>query len=110
MTQAAVTPIVEVATESMEAYNLFLQGREAFEKWYYPDARRLLKMAVALDPEFAMAYLYLGQADVAQSDLAGARDAFTKAGEFGKKLAGKEGLYAEALTARYLRAQCGQVF
>jgi eukaryotic-like serine/threonine-protein kinase len=110
VTQAVVTPIVEVATGSMEAYNLFLQGREAFEKWYYPDARRLLGTAVALDPEFAMAYLYLGQVDLVQSDLAGAREAFKKAREFGKKLAGKEGLYAEALTARYLDRNADRSF
>ncbi len=110
VTQAAATPIAEVATGSMEAYNLFLQGREAFEKWYYPDARRLLGMAVALDPEFAMAYLYLGQVDMVQSDLAGARDAFEKAREFGEKLAGKEGLYAEALTARYLERNADRSF
>jgi len=105
VTQASATPIMEVTTGSMEAYNLFLQGREAFEKWYYPDARRFLEMAVALDPEFAMAYFYLGQVNLAQSDLAGARDAFKKAREFGQKLAGKEGLYAEALTAQYLEGK-----
>ena len=110
VTQAAATPIMEVTTGSMEAYNLFLQGREAFEKWYYPDARRFLEMAVALDPEFAMAYLYLGQVNLVQSDLAGARDAFKKARELGQKLAGKEGLYAEALTARYLERNADRSF
>jgi tetratricopeptide (TPR) repeat protein/TolB-like protein len=110
VTMAAVTPIAEVATDSMEAYNLFLQGREALEKYYYSDARKFLEMAVGLDSEFAMAYLYLGQANLVQSDLAGARAAFEKAKEFGQKLAGKERLYNEALTARFLERDLEKYF
>jgi serine/threonine protein kinase/tetratricopeptide (TPR) repeat protein len=107
---AKASPIVEVTTNSMEAYNLFLQGREAFEKYYLSDSRRFFQRAIELDPEFAMAYLYLAQADLALSDLAGATDAFKKAQEFGKKLAGKEGLYAEALTSRYLERDVKKFF
>jgi serine/threonine protein kinase/cytochrome c-type biogenesis protein CcmH/NrfG len=102
VTAGKVSPIREVTTTSMEAYNAFLKGREAFEKWYYADARRLLERAIELDPEFAMAYMYLGQADLGVNDLSSAMTAFEKSKKFGRKLAGKEGLYAEGLVAGYV--------
>ena len=53
--------IAEVTTSSMDAYNFFLRGREEFEKLQYVNAERFLKKAVALDSNFAMAYLYLSK-------------------------------------------------
>ena len=43
----------------MEAYDSFLEGRDAYERLYNDDARRALEDAVKLDPDFAVAYLYL---------------------------------------------------
>ena len=53
--------IAGVTTPSMDAYNFFLRGREEFEKLQYANAERFLKKAVALDSNFAMAYLYLSK-------------------------------------------------
>jgi non-specific serine/threonine protein kinase len=55
----APQPIAEVATASMEAYDVFLRGRDSFERLYNEDARGLFEKAVALDPSFAVAHLYL---------------------------------------------------
>jgi len=99
VTAAQVSPIREVTTSSMEAYNAFLKGRDAFENWHFGDAQRLFGRAVELDPEFAMAYIYLAQANAGLNDLAGRDSAFEKSKKFSKRLGGKEALYAEALGA-----------
>ena len=53
--------ITEVTTSSMEAYNLFLRGRDEYEKFYFEDARRFLEKAISLDSSFTMAYFYLSK-------------------------------------------------
>jgi serine/threonine protein kinase/tetratricopeptide (TPR) repeat protein len=53
------SPIAEVTTSSMDAYNLFLRGRADYERFYFPQAREFLEQAVSLDSNFAQAYLYL---------------------------------------------------
>jgi len=100
VTAAQISPIREVTTNSMEAYNAFLKGRDAFENWHFGDAQRLFRRAVEIDPEFAMAYIYLAQSNQGLNDLAGRDSAFEKSKQFSKRLGGKEGLYAEALGAQ----------
>jgi len=54
--------ISEVPTKNVEAYDLFLKGRHAFNQWGvdgYKAASEYFKQAIALDPEFKMAYSYL---------------------------------------------------
>jgi len=53
--------VQDVTTRSMEAYNYFLKGREAYDKMYYSDAKQFLEKAVKIDPGFAMAWLYLSK-------------------------------------------------
>ncbi len=53
--------VMDVTTESMEAYTAFVRGREAWGHVNYEQARRELERASALDPEFSMALVYLGQ-------------------------------------------------
>jgi tetratricopeptide (TPR) repeat protein/TolB-like protein len=52
--------ISEFTTTSMEAYSYFMKGREDFYNQYIKDAITRLEKAVELDPNFAVAYLYLG--------------------------------------------------
>ena len=54
-------PVIDVTTTSLEAYNAYLRGREAYDKLYAPEAYRELSKAVALDSTFAMAQLYLAK-------------------------------------------------
>lgn len=54
--------INEVPTKNIEAYDLFLKGRHAFNQWGvdgYKAATEYFKQAIALDPEFKLAYSYL---------------------------------------------------
>jgi TolB-like protein/predicted metal-dependent HD superfamily phosphohydrolase/Tfp pilus assembly protein PilF len=51
-----------VPTKDMEAYNLFLKGRHAFNQWGvegYRTATDYFKLALAKDPDFQQAYSYL---------------------------------------------------
>lgn len=51
-----------VTTESDEAYALYLEGRNALERYSFVDAQRAFEAATVADSNFAMAYLQLGQA------------------------------------------------
>ncbi len=72
--EAPVRPIMELTTSSLEAYNLFLRGREAYEKFYYAEAKTFLEKALALDPDFAIAYMILAETENQLGD-SGARKA-----------------------------------
>ena len=90
--EAPVRPIMELTTSSIEAYNLFLRGRSEYEKYYHVEAERSLEQAIALDPEFAMAYLYLARSAVNLFDSDLAHDAMEKASRLSAKASEKERL------------------
>ena len=57
-----VKKINEVPTKDVEAYDLFLKGRHAFNQWSvegYRTASEYFKKAIAKDPEFRDAFSYL---------------------------------------------------
>ena len=93
-------PITDVTTDSLEAYNYFLRGRDDFEKYYYNDARKFLESAVELDPEFALAHYYLARSYAYLGNTAEMEEASENFKKYGKKLKGKEGLFIEALLIR----------
>ncbi|UCF79275.1 MAG: protein kinase [Candidatus Eiseniibacteriota bacterium] len=97
---AATARIAEVTTNSMEAYNYFLKGREEYDKFYYNDARVFLEKAVETDSTFAVAYLYLAWAHDELKDDVSRDAAFEKAKTLSKKASDKERLYIEASYAK----------
>ncbi|MFC1502308.1 protein kinase [bacterium] len=92
--------IMDVTTTSMDAYNSYLLGKLAFDKFYLEDARQHLEKAVTLDTSFAEAYLYLSWV----YNLWGAMDesiiAFQNAKRFSINATEKERLYVEAVYAQ----------
>jgi tetratricopeptide (TPR) repeat protein len=48
-----------ITTSSEEARELFIEGRAQFEKFNLTKSSNLLHQAIEIDPEFAMAHLYL---------------------------------------------------
>jgi len=98
---AGKMPIAAVTTASMDAYEIFLKGQEAFERFYFDDARAALEKAVDKDPSFAVAYYYLART---YNNLADAPRASAALDQF-KKLSrtnpgqGKDALWIAALTA-----------
>jgi tetratricopeptide (TPR) repeat protein/TolB-like protein len=100
--EAPARPVVDLTTNSMEAYNDFLRGRDAYEKFYHPEARKFLDQAIALDPEFAMAHLILSRVAAFLYDADLAQKAMEKAFRFSAKTSEKERLqiaagYAETI-------------
>jgi serine/threonine protein kinase len=55
--------IADVSTNSLEAYNYFLKGREEYEKYYLTEALPNFERALQIDSTFAVAYLYKGLAN-----------------------------------------------
>jgi eukaryotic-like serine/threonine-protein kinase len=96
------TKIVDLTTNSLEAYNYFLRGRDELERFFSADARRSLEKAVALDPTFASAYLYLAQAANELSDAKSRDESINKARQLVGKANEKERLYIEASYALWV--------
>jgi serine/threonine protein kinase/tetratricopeptide (TPR) repeat protein len=94
--EAPARPVMELTTSSMEAYECYLRGRSEYEKYYHVEARQLLERAIALDPEFAMAYLLLARTAVNLFDIDLAHDAMEKAFRYSAKASEKERLYIAA--------------
>jgi serine/threonine protein kinase/cytochrome c-type biogenesis protein CcmH/NrfG len=94
--------IIDLTTDSMEAYNYFLRGRDEQERFYNADARRSLEKAVVLDPTFADAYLYLAKAANDLSDIKARNEAMEKAKRFAGKAPEKVRLFIEAYYASWI--------
>jgi serine/threonine protein kinase/tetratricopeptide (TPR) repeat protein len=92
--------IVDLTTNSMEAYNYFLRGRDDAENLIGSDAKKFLEKAIALDPKFAVAYLYLSTAEFLLIDFKAQDEALKKAKEYAGGASEKERLYIEAAYAR----------
>ena len=88
--------IADLTTNSIDAYNYFLRGRDDYEKFYYADARKFLEKAISIDPTFAVAYLYLGKVAAGIYDSKSQHDAYEMAKKYAAKATEKERLYIEA--------------
>jgi tetratricopeptide (TPR) repeat protein len=97
---ADLSPIIEAATSSIEAYNDFLRGKEDIEKYDMDGARCFLERAVEKDPEFGLAYFYLARVCCCLDDAPKASEALEKFQKCRKKVSGKDSLYVNALLAR----------
>ena len=94
--EEAKVRIADVTTTSMEAYDNFLKGKEAHNKFYYEEAREYLEKAVELDPQFAVAYLYLGSVHSDLQSRDAQEEALKRAKEYSGKATEKERLFIEA--------------
>ena len=56
---AGARGVADVSSSSLEAYRLYSQGKEAHVNFRFDDAKDLLKRAIAIDSDFAEAYLQL---------------------------------------------------
>jgi len=94
--------IADLTTDSIDAYNYFLRGRDEVERFFYDDARRSLEKAVAIDPTFAIAYLHQARAASGVSDLKARDEALQKAKQYAGKVTEKERLLIDALYACHI--------
>jgi tetratricopeptide (TPR) repeat protein len=88
--------VAEVTTHSTEAYAAYLQGMEQLDRFEEPEARKSFEKAVALDPEFAIAYVRLAQTLERDGDTAKIQAAYSRAKELSARAPEKERLLIEA--------------
>ncbi len=100
---AGTRPIASVTTGSMEAYDDFLRGRDATQKYYWDDARRYLERAVGIDSTFAMAWSYLGYAYWQLRNPQASNAAYEKAMALSSQAPEKDRLWIEAMYAEMIK-------
>ncbi len=109
-TERGSQSIADVTTESMEAYQCFLKGKEAYEKFYFEDAKRYLEKALELDPRFSAAYLFLGHTYFQQGDRDSGIEAYTQAKAYSDHATEKERLFIEAEYANWIEGDSEKRF
>jgi serine/threonine protein kinase/tetratricopeptide (TPR) repeat protein len=99
---AGARPIADVTTSSMDAYDYFIRGRVALQKYYRTEALRDLEKSVELDSTFAVAWLYLGKAYDFHREINKRDAAFERAKAFAADASEKDRLYIEASYANVI--------
>jgi serine/threonine protein kinase/Flp pilus assembly protein TadD len=94
--QSGQLQLADVTTSSLEAYDYYLKGLEAGDKFYYNDASEFFKKAVELDPEFAIAYFHLARMNSKLLNFEQYHENLKKAKAFSEKATEKERLYIDA--------------
>jgi tetratricopeptide (TPR) repeat protein/TolB-like protein len=92
--------VAELTTRSTDAYAAYLQGMEHLNRLEEPEAGRFFEKAIALDPEFAIAYLHLGRALEREGNREAIEAAYRKAKELSAHAPEKERLLIEARYAQ----------
>jgi tetratricopeptide (TPR) repeat protein/TolB-like protein/predicted Ser/Thr protein kinase len=98
--RAAGRAIAEVTTPSLEAYQHYTEGLEAFRNFRYLDARRSFEKAIEIDPSFASAYFQLSQVTFALFEPALHEQSLEKALELRDRLPEREKLHLQAWSAQ----------
>ena len=91
------TPIARSTTSSLEALRAYSLGQESFQRGDMPGAQILFEQAVALDPNFASAYMALATTYYNRGDTAHATVFYTKAYEHRANVAEGERLTIESV-------------
>jgi len=86
-------PVAEVTTNSAEAYRYYLEGLEAYSKYFTTEAVASFRKAVEIDSTFAMAYYHLARLYNREYALSAIR--------FATRATPKEQLYIRSLEAAY---------
>jgi len=102
------TAIGNVTTSSMEAYNYYLKGNDAFSKNHWNDAQIFLGKAVELDPKFADAYFLLGRIYEWLQDTRARNDAYEKAMLYSDRTTIKQKMLIEAFYASDIERDPGK--
>ncbi|MGH9461019.1 MAG: protein kinase domain-containing protein, partial [Vicinamibacteria bacterium] len=99
--QASVRPIAEVTTPSIEAFQYYTEGMEAYGNVRFSDARRLFENAVKVDPSFAMATVHLSQLAEWSGESALSKDYIDKAYQNLDRLPERQKLFVQAKYAQF---------
>ncbi|UCE40894.1 MAG: protein kinase [Candidatus Aminicenantes bacterium] len=94
--ETSLRSTTDLTTSSMEAYRYLLQGKEEVDNLNVVGAQQSLEKAVELDPQFALAHLYLSDAYYELGSRAAGIESIKNAKAFSEKATEKERLYIEA--------------
>jgi len=89
--------VEKITTSSSEAYKYYREGMEYFTKGDYIKNIPLMEMAVAIDPEFAMAYRTMANAYTNIGYRTEARKRYQKAFELSNRVSDRERYYIEGV-------------
>jgi len=92
-------PISEATTRSQDAYRYYIEGVDNIQKMDITEALRCFKIALQIDPTFALAYYRLAYIYFRLADYKTAKEYITEALKRSDKMSRKEKLYAEAMAA-----------
>jgi serine/threonine protein kinase/Tfp pilus assembly protein PilF len=107
----AVPPVSEMATSSIEAYESYLKGNEAFyKKVLYAEAQKHYLRAVELDPDFIMAHLGLAQTHFQQGDENALIKSMEKVMAHADRSNPKDKLYIQAWNATWVEKDRDKFF
>jgi non-specific serine/threonine protein kinase len=95
-----VRNVTTVSSTSLEAYRLYSEGKQAAANVRMHDAEKLLKAAVAIDPSFAEAYLWLAHASGALGHKTARQEYFKLAVEHSDRLSERHRLLLDIEVAR----------
>jgi tetratricopeptide (TPR) repeat protein len=90
-----------ITTSSEEARDHFITGRELYLKRYYDDAKAPLEKAVELDPDFALAYIWLARTYGQLDKPAERRAAYEKAYTHSENVSEQERIFIQAVYASF---------
>ncbi|SDX80832.1 putative peptide modification system cyclase [Lysobacter enzymogenes] len=94
-------PLPKVATKNLDALRAYALGLKAYGERRHPEAQRYFDQAIALDPEFALAYLAALRVHVGDADNRSAKPYLEKAVALRSHLAPRDALYLDAWSAEY---------
>jgi putative peptide modification system cyclase len=90
---ASGMPLAQITTPSIDALRLYTLANEAAIRDYkFDESLRLLDLAIATDPSFAMAYSARARLRLADSDYVRAKQDFAQAQKFRNRLSEREAL------------------
>jgi tetratricopeptide (TPR) repeat protein len=89
--------VEKITTSSSDAYKYYREGMEYFTKGDYLKSIPLMEIAVAFDPEFAMAYRTMANAYISIGYRSEARKRYQKAFELSDRVSDRERYYIEGV-------------
>jgi serine/threonine protein kinase/Tfp pilus assembly protein PilF len=95
--------VKDITTQSLQAYDYFLKGKQAYALIDWQEAKKNFKTALEIDPSFAMAYVYLAWAYHNTGDAKARNETIEKAMALSNKTSQRDRLYLEAGYALFIQ-------
>jgi tetratricopeptide (TPR) repeat protein/predicted Ser/Thr protein kinase len=95
-----IRDVAEVSTASLDAFRLYAQGVDAFVNYHWEGAEPLLQRAVAIDPNFADAYLHLAHVNFFLGRPGLQQEYLRRAAEHANRLSARQRLVLDIESAR----------